>query len=144
MFSRVVGQGLELRLLEDRYAEELFGLSDRSREHLRPWMPWIDRTRCVEDTRAFIRGSLEEYSRGEALVTGIFYNGNVAGVLSFHNIDRVNRSATIDYWIGVEYQRKGLSRSAEAFRASVGHQAVVEPRRLRFKNSRCGGRDSNP
>src|SRR5271157_1693683 len=115
MFSYVIGQGLELRLLEYRHAAELFELSDKSREHLRPWMPWIDGTKTVEDTKEFIRISLEEFSKGDALVTCIFYHGRIAGVISFHNIDRMNHSATIDYWIGAEYQRKGLmTRACEA------------------------------
>jgi ribosomal-protein-serine acetyltransferase len=116
MFSYVIGQGLELRLLEYRHAAELFELSDKSRDHLRPWMPWIDGTKTVEDTKEFIRISLEEFSKGDAIVTGVFYNGCIVGILSFHNMDRTNRSATIDYWIGVEHQRKGLmTRACEAF-----------------------------
>ena len=108
-------KGIELRLLEERHAEELFYLTDHSREYLRPWTPWIDSTITVADSKAFIRHSLEQFSRGEGLVAGIWYNGGLAGVISFDRINRANRSAMIGYWIGVEYQKKGLmTRACEA------------------------------
>jgi ribosomal-protein-serine acetyltransferase len=115
MFRYAIGQDLELRLLEVRHAAELFELTDRSREHLRPWTPWIDSVKTVEDSKAFIGHALDLFSKGESLTTGIWYNGNLAGVISFDNISRPNRSAMIGYWIGAQYARKGLmTRACEA------------------------------
>jgi len=115
MFRYAIAKGVELRLLEERHAEELFSLTNRSREHLRRWTPWIDSTRTTADSKAFIRRSLEQFSRGDGLVAGIWYNDSLAGVVSFDRISHENRSATIGYWIGMEYQKKGLmTRACEA------------------------------
>ena len=51
MFSTQVDKGLELRLLEARHAEALFGLIDENREHLGYWFPWVEGTKTVEDSR---------------------------------------------------------------------------------------------
>lgn len=115
MFRYEIGHGTELRLLEERHAVELFELTDRSREHLRPWTPWLDDSRTVADSKEFIWRSLEQFSKGQGLVTGIWYDGKLAGVISFDRISRTNRSALIAYWIGEGYQRKGLTtRACEA------------------------------
>ena len=55
MFSHKLTEDTELRLLEERHAEELTNLIDRNREHLRAWLPWVDTTRTVEDLKNFIR-----------------------------------------------------------------------------------------
>lgn len=115
MFRYTLGADLELRLLEERHAAELFQLTDSSRDHLRPWTPWIDGTKTVEDSRGFIRHSLEQFARGENLVCGIWHQGKLAGVISFDKINPVNRSAMIGYWIGASYRGKGLmTRACEA------------------------------
>jgi ribosomal-protein-serine acetyltransferase len=71
MFSHAIGPGLDLRLLEERRAEEVFRLCDTDRERLRQWLPWVDGTLSADDTRAFIRHSLEQFAKGEGLVVGI-------------------------------------------------------------------------
>lgn len=115
MFRYAIGQDVELRLLEERHAAELFELTDRSREHLRPWTPWIDNVKTVDDSKAFIRHSLDQFSKGDGLTTGFWYNGALAGIISFDNISHANRSAMISYWIGAPYARKGLTtRTCEA------------------------------
>ena len=51
MFGYELGENTELRLLEERHAEQLADLTDRNREHLRTWLPWVDASRTVEDSK---------------------------------------------------------------------------------------------
>ena len=55
MFRYEIGDDAELRMLENRHAEELFALVDRNRKHLREWLPFLDATTSVENERGFIR-----------------------------------------------------------------------------------------
>jgi len=55
MFSYKLSENTEVRLLEERHAQELTDLTDRNREHLREWLPWVDKNRTVEDRNNFIR-----------------------------------------------------------------------------------------
>lgn len=112
MFKRIICPGLELRLLEDRHAEEVFRLCDRSRDRLRQWLPWVDGTLSVDDTREFIRRSLEQHAKGESLVAGIWQAGSFAGIVSLLCINPANRSAMIGYWLGPEYEGKGIMTRA--------------------------------
>jgi ribosomal-protein-serine acetyltransferase len=115
MFRRSIGPDTELALLEARHAEGVFRVIDRDRAHLRQWLPWVDSTLSADDTREFIRCSLEQYAKGESLVAGIWQAGCLAGIVSFVEISPANRSAMIGYWLGGEYEGKGImTRACEA------------------------------
>ena len=119
MFSHKLTQDTQLRLLEERHAEELTNLIDRNREHLRAWLPWVDTTRTVEDLKNFIRGALKQFAQNKGLVAGIWYEGRLAGVIGFDAIDWENRTTEVGYWLGEEHQGKGLVTAA--CRALVDH-----------------------
>ncbi len=49
MFSYKLSENTELRLLEERHAQQLTDLTNRNREYLRAWLPWVDTNRTVEE-----------------------------------------------------------------------------------------------
>lgn len=108
MFRFVVDDDLEMRLLEDRHAAALFALTDVNRAHLRVWLPWLDGTRAVADTRQFIAMQRDRYAANEGIVAGIWWRGEIAGVVGFNTIDWANRAAEIGYWLGAAYQGHGI------------------------------------
>ena len=71
MFSKPLRDGFELRLVEERHAEEMFAVVDRERQHLRAWLPWVDATRSPDDSLAFIRASLEQFANNKGFAAGI-------------------------------------------------------------------------
>jgi ribosomal-protein-serine acetyltransferase len=108
MFRYRIDEETELRLLEERHAQELFALIDQNRTYLREWLPWVDGTTSLEDTRKFIRFSLEQFARNEGFNAGIWYHSKLAGVIGHHKINWANRKTSIGYWLGVSFQGKGL------------------------------------
>jgi ribosomal-protein-serine acetyltransferase len=119
VFSHKVTVDTELRLLEQRHAEELTNLIDRNREHLRAWLPWVDATRAVEDLKNFIRGALKQFAQNKGFVAGIWHEDRLAGVIGYDPIDWENRTTEVGYWLGEEQQGKGLVTAA--CRALVDH-----------------------
>jgi ribosomal-protein-serine acetyltransferase len=59
VFGYKLGENTDLRLLEERHAEQL---TDRNREHLRTWLPWVEASRIVEDSKNFIRSTLKQFA----------------------------------------------------------------------------------
>jgi len=102
----------ELRLLELRHAENLFFLIDQSRDYLREWLSWIDLTKEVNDSKEFIQSALKQFGDNNGFQAGIWYKGELAGVIGLHHIDWTNKSTSIGYWLGEEFQGKGLMTSA--------------------------------
>lgn len=112
MFRMKIESGLELRLLEEWHAEAVFAAVDRNREHLRHWLPWLDEIVSSNDTRSFIKKSLNGYAAGEKLVAGIWDHDQAIGSISYNFIDQINRFARIGYWLAADYQGKGIMTNA--------------------------------
>ena len=97
---------LKLRAVED--AEDFFMLTDKNREHLRPWLPWVDVTLSSEDTKKFIEKCKAGFEAGESADFGIQYEGVWVGSMGFHTIKRSNERAEIGYWLSKDYTGKGI------------------------------------
>jgi ribosomal-protein-serine acetyltransferase len=119
MFSASLRDGFELRLLEERHTKGLFEAVEREREHLRPWLPWVEATRTEEDTLSFIRSVLEQFAGNRGFAAGIWTGTCLVGTIGVHRIDWLNRRVEIGYWLGREYEGRGIM--TDACRAVVTH-----------------------
>lgn len=143
-----VDDELELKIVEDGDAPDIFSLTDRNREYLRRWLPWVDGTRTVVDTRAFIERSRDQVQRGEGFQARILYRGHLVGVMGFVYVDPMNRRAEIGYWLAEAFQGQGIMTRAcralveFAFRSlglnRVEIRADMENRRSRAIPERLG------
>ena len=109
----------ELRLLEESDAEELFSLVNRNRAYLREWLPWLDGNTTLDDSRLFILHSTEQHLGNRGFQAGAWYESSLAGIIGYHPIDWQNRIGMIGYWLGKEYQGKGIM--TEAARLLIDH-----------------------
>ena len=107
-----IDEETELRIYEERHAREVAELVDQNRAYLRQWLPWIDNSRTIEDSRAFIRSSLQQFAQNEGFQTGIWYKGKLVGGIGYHSIDWIDRKVEIGYWLSESFQGKGLMTKA--------------------------------
>ncbi|SNZ16271.1 ribosomal-protein-serine acetyltransferase [Terribacillus aidingensis] len=112
MFTHRIDSATYLKLLEVQDSEKLFQLIDSSREHLRNWLPWVDKNTTVEDSRQFIQHTLDQFAAGNGFNAGIWYQGALAGVIGFHKIDWQNSTTSIGYWLGEDYTGNGIMQKA--------------------------------
>lgn len=154
MFIYKIDEDLSLKLLELRDAEEVFELTEHSRAYLREWLPWLDFTMKLEDTKDFIQVCLKGFSENKSLNTVILFKGEIVGVAGYNEINWSNKTAYIGYWLGEAYQGNGImTKVARALtdyaltelklnkveiRAAVGNQKSRSiPERLGFVNEGC-------
>ncbi len=123
MFCAAVRPGLELRLLEERHSSIVFALADRERQRLRQWLPWVDATTSEDDILAFIRRALEQFAGNNGFAAGIWEQGQFVGVIGLHPIDWRNHRVEIGYWLGSEFEGRGII--TDACRAVVKHLFVA-------------------
>jgi ribosomal-protein-serine acetyltransferase len=103
-----------LRLHEERHAEELFRLTEANREHLRPWMPWVDATRSSDDTRAYLRDTVRKFTEGRDYGFAILEHGALVGTIGIRPVEDASE-AEIGYWISADAQGRGIvTRATEA------------------------------
>jgi ribosomal-protein-serine acetyltransferase len=119
MFTRVIDEGVELRILEERHAEALHAAAERNRASLREWLFWADLDQTVDDTRAFIRAGLEQYANNEGFHAGIWVDGRLAGGIGVHKIDWRNRQTSIGYWLDASCRGRGIV--TRACRVLISH-----------------------
>ncbi len=114
MRIRVDGE-LTLRSVESADAETLFLVVDGHRAHLGAWLPWVEHTVSVADTRAFIALSRENEADGTGLAALIEVGGELCGCIGLDAIDRFHRATELGYWLREDCQGRGLAtRSAAA------------------------------
>ena len=101
-----------LRELTGEDAGALYALVDGNRNYLRQWLPWVDRQQGPQDSAHFIEGARKDNRAGVALTLGIEHQGEIAGVIAFHEFDRDNRQISMGFWISSSHQGKGIVSSS--------------------------------
>lgn len=120
MFKLTVDDHIKLRMLSARDAKALYKLTCDSREYLKKWLPWLDQIQSDSDTMTFIKNSFLIYNNRQGITAGVFVKDQLVGVVSFNKLDYTNRIGTIGYWLGQEYQGKGLMTKSVAALISYG------------------------
>ena len=149
-FVLPVDTNLDLRLVETRHAQTIFDTTQRNRDHLRQWLPWVDKTERVDDTEAFIKTSLQQYADNNGFQAGIWHNNKFVGMVGFHYWDFTSKRTEIGYWLSKDATGQGIMTRAVrtlvdlafntlglnrvAIRCATGNDSSCAiPRRLGFK-----------
>src|ERR1044072_2373118 len=150
MFSYKIDDETELRLIEPRHAEQFNALIEQTRAHIKEWAAWLKDDRTIEDTRAFIKRNLTQLAENKGFTVAIWYRGEMAGQVEYNYIDWVSRRTEIGYWLGGQFQGKGLM--TKSCRVLINHafeelklnrvemQCAVENRRSQRIPERLGFR----
>ena len=111
------GERVSVRPYRPGDGAAVFAAVDESREHLRPWMPWVDAHQTVGDSEAFVRRSAAAWLGREDFPLGIWSRdgARLLGCSGLHVRSWEVPHFEVGYW---------LRRSEE------GHGYVTETVRL--------------
>lgn len=107
-----ITEQLNLIVPEIQMAEELFQLVDSDREHLRPFLSFLDSAREVEVQRKFIQTKLHGAAKGTDKLFFIAMDDKIIGSIDLHTIDLKNQKAEIGYWIHSAYTKQHITSKA--------------------------------
>lgn len=101
--------------------EEFYNLIIDSKTHLKKWITWVDTVESKEDAGESLKLRIEGLveSGGYPMWFAIIYKGKVAGTIGFNDIDKTNRVGELGYWLGKDFQRKGIM--SRAFKAVINY-----------------------
>jgi len=119
MFSLKVDHELELCLLEEHHAGQLFSLIEANRAYLRRWLNWVDSNTAVDDSLEFIKSTRRQFAENRGFTAGIFYQGRLVGLMGSHSVDWLNRVVEFGYWLAADFQGRGVV--TRACRAALGY-----------------------
>jgi ribosomal-protein-serine acetyltransferase len=114
-FSHRIDDDVELRLIEPQDAEELNGLIEQNRAHLKEYSAWLKDDHSIDNTRSFINRNLAQFAENGGFAIAIWHNGEMAGQIEYNYIDWANRKTEIGFWLGASFQGKGLATKSCRF-----------------------------
>src|SRR5690606_29527748 len=85
MLTLTVSHEIILRNYRDEDAPELFATVQANRNHLRPWLLWVDATLKEEHSLEYIRAARQELDDQSSIALGIFRNNRLIGGIGMHN-----------------------------------------------------------
>src|SRR5690606_26124626 len=106
--SILIDDDLVLRSFATEDAQDLFNVVNSSRDHLRPWLTWVDATTKPEHTLQFIQLSRAQQHNQEGLALGIIRRRHIIGSVGMHHWNHELKRAQLGYWIAAEYEGKGI------------------------------------
>ena len=95
------GERIVVRPYRREDAVALWDAVQESREHLAPWLPWVQGYRSLDDARAYVARAHARWELREDMAYGIFAreDGRLLGGTGLHDIDWSLRTFEIGYWI---------------------------------------------
>jgi len=112
MYRFKIEPGLALKPLESRDADALYQMIDQSRSHLRTYLPFIDLTESVNDTKRFVNTTVRDNAIEQSFVSVIMVDEQVAGLVGMNSINWQSKNAMLGYWLGEPFVRKGVMTKA--------------------------------
>jgi ribosomal-protein-serine acetyltransferase len=119
MLRHLIHPGLELRQLQAADAASLFAVIDTHRASLRVWLPWVDATRTLADTTAYIQGTQRDFAVTRTFTCGIWSGGRLVGTIGHNRIDWTQRFGFPAYWLAPDAEGQGLM--TQCCRAVIDH-----------------------
>lgn len=109
MVSVLIDNDILLRSYTVEDAAILFEAVEASRQHLRPWLSWVDVTTRPDHSLQYIHQCMQWQDDQQALVLGIFKGTQIIGEVGLHHWDQKLRKGQLGYWISKEYQGKSIT-----------------------------------
>ncbi len=103
-----VSDKILLKQIELSDSDDIFKTIDSQREYLGKWLPFIEHTKSVEDTRIFICSVLDSPAERREYTFVIHFNNEFAGIIGFKSTDKQNRKTEIGYWLSENCQKNGI------------------------------------
>lgn len=110
-----INDRLALHLARPEMAEMIFNTVEAHRHFLREWLPWVDPTRSLEDTKKFIAESMEHNNKGTRLTMFLTLEQQIAGSLGVVQFNREFKKCEIGYWLRQDLQGQGIMSTAGTF-----------------------------
>lgn len=107
-----VDDNFEIRPVSLASAEVIFESIQSSKAHLKEWLPFVEGTKSIDDTKRFIKSVLKSDCLKQDVIFEIWYDKTFAGIIGFKEIDKANSKLEIGYWLDKNMTGKGIMTRA--------------------------------
>lgn len=106
-----VADNMDMQLLSSVHAAALLKLRNENYDYLSEWLPWVPFMQTEQHFLQYIQRSLQRYQDKLEAPFTLVIDGQVAGRVGINYMDQ-NNIAAIGYWIGAQFQGKGVITKA--------------------------------
>ncbi|MCP4393766.1 MAG: GNAT family N-acetyltransferase [Alphaproteobacteria bacterium] len=112
--KKIVGERIVLKQHKAmfKYAQDLFAVVDKNREHLSHYMLWVTDTKKAEDTFNWILQMRKEWDEKKQAAYGLFLNNNHIGNISVFDVNHDHHNGEIGYWLDKDSVGNGYMTEA--------------------------------
>jgi ribosomal-protein-serine acetyltransferase len=108
LMSRALGDDAELISLEPWQAAEFAAYTDRVRDALKPWMPWVYTVVDEASARAFLQSYADRQASDAGRIFGLYVSGVMQGGVLYRTFNTAQRVCEIGVWLAPEVRGRGL------------------------------------
>jgi len=103
---------LAIELIAEKHIDQLIMLVSENRLYLREWLTWVDNLKSPEDFKTFVQNASQQNNHGSHYSCVILEHEQVIGRIGLYGIDSLNKIASIGYWVGEQWEGKGIVSKA--------------------------------
>lgn len=107
-----IDEHMKLIQLLPEQADRLFELTDKNREYLGEFLSWPPYVKTVDDSRKHIEETIQKRTEGVSYTYGVEVDGVIVGDTSIRNLNEVEKTPEIGYWMAPDYAGRGLMTKA--------------------------------
>lgn len=119
MTSLSSATGISIVPVAPGHARALASLVESNIEHLHAYLPAVTALASIEAAQAHLQTASARAQQGDAYEWHLFMGKNLCGAIRVKDIDHADRKANIGYFIGSQFQGKGIVTSS--VRAVLSH-----------------------
>lgn len=112
MYALPLTDTAQLRPLEPWQGAEFAEFIERSRDHLDPWLPWVNRITDEETASAWLQTYADHQAADTGRIYGIWLENTLVGGLVFRTFDARVGVCEIGAWLSPEAEGHGLVHRA--------------------------------
>lgn len=111
--ARLAGERVVITPFRRGDGPAIYEAVDEDRNHLYPWLPWVDHHASPDDSEAFARRAAGMWLTREDLIVALRdHDGHFLGGSGLHRIDWERRAFEIGYWLRKSATRRGIVTEA--------------------------------
>lgn len=103
-----IDDNIRIELIEEKHTQSIFNMVNENRNHLRPWLPFVDKMQTIEFAKNFVNATLQRNKEGVEYAFVIFNNDQMVGRVGVYKIDNQNKIGEIGYWLIENAQGNGI------------------------------------
>ncbi len=124
--EELAGERVLVRPYRPGDGDALWEAVEESREHLRPWMPWVGDHKSPADSEAYARRAQARWLLREDLSVGVWerVTGRFLGGSGLHQADLDVPAFEIGYWLRASAEGRGYMTEAAALLCRLAFETL--------------------